>query len=98
MGCLVVRVILQAFQMLADDSHIDECSSGQGGVSTFLSTFSVRQIMTTKDLAKKAGSCVVVVLVIGLAWAWYVESWQDITAMLTVDYSLSLIVLKLLIG
>lgn len=26
LGCLVVRVIFQAFEMLTDDSHIDECA------------------------------------------------------------------------
>lgn len=28
LGCLVVRVLFQAFEMLADDSHVDECAPG----------------------------------------------------------------------
>ncbi|ORY54081.1 eukaryotic membrane protein family-domain-containing protein [Leucosporidium creatinivorum] len=57
LGCLVVRVISQAFEMLADDSSIDECApegGSKGGVG---------------DWAAKAGGWVVLALVVLVGWA-----------------------------
>lgn len=62
LGCLVVRVISQAFEMLADDSTIDECAPdwntkgllGGGG----------------DDWTSQIGGWAILGLVALVGWAW----------------------------
>ncbi|GAA5900861.1 hypothetical protein JCM8208_004629 [Rhodotorula glutinis] len=65
LGCLVVRVISQAFEMLADESGVDECavpSAKAWGVG------SGRGPSEGEDLWARAARGVVVALVVGVGW------------------------------
>lgn len=65
LGCLVVRIIFQAFEMLADDSHVDECESKGTLWSSFTPTFS-----GGRDWGGRVGGWVVIGLVMLIGWAW----------------------------
>ncbi|KAM0754062.1 DUF747-domain-containing protein [Meredithblackwellia eburnea MCA 4105] len=68
LGCLVVRVIFQAFETLADDSHIDECAPRVAAWSW--STFSFPTTLAQgEDLASRIGGWVVIGLVALIGWA-----------------------------
>ncbi|GAA5983342.1 hypothetical protein JCM11641_006039 [Rhodosporidiobolus odoratus] len=68
MGCLVVRVISQAFEMLADDSGVDECAPSRGAVG-------LRQHLHTSAVAReeewvsRAARWSAMGLSLGLIWA-----------------------------
>ncbi|GAA6040433.1 hypothetical protein JCM8097_004547 [Rhodosporidiobolus ruineniae] len=67
LGCLVVRVISQAFEMLADDSGVDECAprSVSRGLRHTLQAAVVRK----EDWASWAGRWAAVGLSVGVVWA-----------------------------
>ncbi|TNY24078.1 eukaryotic membrane protein family-domain-containing protein [Rhodotorula diobovata] len=68
LGCLVVRVISQAFEMLADESGVDECavppSSAQWGGSGPKGVGRGEEV----DAWARVGRGVVVALVVGVGW------------------------------
>ncbi|KAI5480656.1 protein of membrane protein,Tapt1/CMV receptor family [Pseudohyphozyma bogoriensis] len=66
LGCLVVRVLWQAFEMLADDSHVDECAPSPGG---FFLESQRNEFGRPNDLAGKIAGWVVIVLVCCIGWA-----------------------------
>ncbi|KAL8293067.1 hypothetical protein RQP46_000761 [Phenoliferia psychrophenolica] len=63
LGCLVVRIIFQAFEMLADDSHVDECDP-RGSLWSFPTTLG-----GTSDWSGRIGGWLVFGMVILIAWA-----------------------------
>lgn len=60
LGCLVVRVLFQAFEMLADDSHVDECAPGSARAGF---------VGSRGDLWSKATGWAVIGLMAVVIWA-----------------------------
>jgi hypothetical protein len=68
LGCLVVRVITQVFEMLADDSGVDECAprTTSLGLRHTLQAVVVRE----EDWASWSGRWAAIILSIVVVWAW----------------------------
>ena len=64
LGCLVVRIIFQAFEMLADDSHVDECDP-RGSLWSFPPT-----LAGSWDWSGRIGGWIVFGMVLLIGWAW----------------------------
>ncbi|GAA5883916.1 hypothetical protein JCM1840_002064 [Sporobolomyces johnsonii] len=71
LGCLVVRVIAQAFEMLADDSGVDECAPPRG-LSGGLRAGGGGRAMGRggEDLWAKVGGWLAVGGTVGVLWIW----------------------------
>ena len=68
LGCLVLRVIFQAFEMLNDDSHLDECAP----VASFFTTFMSISGGGGGDWWGVVGRGLVGILGGIFIWAWFV--------------------------
>ncbi|KAM0786165.1 hypothetical protein ACM66B_006972 [Microbotryomycetes sp. NB124-2] len=59
LACLVVRIVMQAFEMLRDDTHVDECAVPSSSL-----LFS-----PSADWSAQAAGCFVFGLILSIAWA-----------------------------
>ncbi|BGP27400.1 hypothetical protein JCM10295v2_006368 [Rhodotorula toruloides] len=66
LGCLVVRVISQAFEMLADDSAVDECAPLR--VSSAIGFRGIGAAVREEDWVARVGSWAVVALSVFVVW------------------------------
>lgn len=73
LGCLVVRVIFQAFEMLTDDSHVDECAPviiGGGRKNLKFSKGAFLNGGSGDGGTSRINGIIVVGLGVCVAWAW----------------------------
>ncbi|PRQ70976.1 Eukaryotic membrane protein family-domain containing protein [Rhodotorula toruloides] len=66
LGCLVVRVISQAFEMLADDSAVDECAPSR--MSSAIGLRGIVAAVKEEDWVARVGSWAVVALTVFVVW------------------------------